>query len=386
MELNNTAAIAPANLETVYGKKPWHGVAGLVAGAALTCAAAWLVSTFGFSGRFPVSLWPYLGPSPCDYIISLGVAGLCVLGPNFRVYGVRLTPEGLLVWEYFYWVMGRRRMVIPEEIGSVVLGNKKGKFTVSVRLRDGKEYPIPGKWVTLKDAQAIIDLCTSLYGVSAGVAITDQKVLEEAAAFAKAGRWLVCPFKHSRADGERLLFLDAEAQRMGEVALWKYWLRRARVGIADGPGDLAANGPRWLLRKLSYVSSSLQRRMRVAVTENGREAHAVEWSSSFLGDKFLQWTDAAGVCWSAVLTTEQSKTRTPFTMRFYRGLAEGVGKKAQRRQVEQSQGAPVLVALANGPAASFTVDVADEQAWPWVRIALACVWLCHRPSFSFAKR
>jgi len=45
----------------------------------------------------------------------------------------------------------------------------------------------------------------------------------------------------------------------------------------------------------------------------------------------------------------------------------------------------VLVALANGPAANFTLDVADEQAWPWVRIALACVWLCHRPAFSFTK-
>jgi hypothetical protein len=28
------------------------------------------------------------------------------------------------------------------------------------------------------------------------------------------------------------------------------------------------------------------------------------------------------------------------------------------------------------------VDVAEEKAWPWVRICLAAVWLQYRPEFK----
>ena len=372
MKPNDAPAVGQTNPETIYGKKPWHGVAGLFGGAALLALAAWLAITSGLIDQS---------------ILALGISGVAVLVPRFRVCGAQLTPEGLLVWRYCFWVIGQKRLIVPEQLESVVLGCEKGKFTVCARLREGSTWPIPGKWAAVKDAQAIVDLCTSLYGVSAGVAIGDEKALEEAAVFAASERWLVRPFKRSRAEGERLSFADEQGESMGEVGLWKPFLRGVRVMIADGPGHLASNGPRWQLQKRAPRFLIETSRIRVSVTENGREGQDVQLSASFLEQELLyQWTDLAGVCWSAVFTTEQTRTRTPFTMKFYCGLAEKVGKKAEREKVKQSQGDPVLVAVANGPAADFTVDVADEQAWPWVRIALACVWLCHRPSFRFAKK
>ncbi|MGD0091913.1 MAG: hypothetical protein ABSE73_18525 [Planctomycetota bacterium] len=369
-EPDDSSVAARPELETIYGKKAWHGVAGLLGGAALIALVAWLAIGFGFSTRSDL----------VKLIVGLGFAGMAILGANFRVCGAQFTPEGLLVWRYLFWVIGQKRLIVPEQLESVVLGYEKGKFTVCARLHDGSTWPVPGNWATVKDAQAVMDLCTGLYGVSAAVAISDQQVLEEAAAFAAAGRWRVRPLRRSRAEGERLLFAGEQGASMGEVGLRWRFLRSPQAVIAIGPGDLATNGPRWLLQKVWL-------RSRLRVSENEHAEQDVVLGAAFAGNKFhFQWTDAAGVCWSAVFTTEQTNTRTPFTMRFYRGLAEDAGKKAQREQVRQAQGEPVLVAVANGPAQDFTVDVADEQAWPWVWIALACVWLCYRPSFNFAKK
>jgi len=44
-----------------------------------------------------------------------------------------------------------------------------------------------------------------------------------------------------------------------------------------------------------------------------------------------------------------------------------------------------VVAIANGPANDFSLDVADDSGWAWMRLALGAMWIRCRPSYSFKK-
>ena len=349
-----------------FGKKPWRGILGFLGGSALLAGAGALFFTFssglststGRINRLP---------------IYLGVFGLGLLISSFRIKGARMLPDGIRAWSYWFWFIGNSRLIPAEELGTFTLGESGGKFTVTVSYGNNGESNLtfPQEWAALKDAQAVISLGTTLYGVSAAVAITDPGMLAEAALFAAASRWTVMPEKKSRAAGERLRFADANGNAMGEIRVISAMFSSTRAEIADGPGDFEDSDVRWVLTKSSWGNIQLMDRNLAA------------------GDLFKSgfnsyWTDCDGIVWSAKFTTSSS-SRTPFTLKLYRGLATGVGTKPEQERICAMQGPAQAVAIADGPASCFHVDVADDNAWPWVRLALAAFWLRNRPQFNYKK-
>lgn len=346
-----------------YGSPLSHGVGGCLGGVALVAVAAvLLLYNIGIKRGF------------LKLTGGAAIGGLVLLCATFKVRGVELRADGVEFWTYVCWFLGKRQFIPAAEIRALVLGEEKGKFIVTLRFADGSEFQIPGKWATLKDAQALVNFGTNQYGAAADVAIEDAALLSEAANFAGAKRYTVTPYKASRAEGERLVVKDLSGGIAGEVKLLLGWFQGGIAEIAQG-GTLEAMGVRWHLKKGGKVS----------VTDGELSTNSVEIKSSFTGStRMLNWTDPEGTVWSAVFDTE-SDDRSPFTFKFYRGLTEDVGSKADREAVREAQGEPEFAAIANGDASSFTVDVADEESWPWVLIGLACAWMRFRPEFSFVK-
>lgn len=353
------------NTTSRFGNGPWYRFSALFGGlAALGFAVVLIASGVAGSSR-----------GGGKFTAIAAIFGLVLIATSIYVRGVDLAPDGIWHWSYLFWFFGSRQFVGREGIRTIVLGGEKGKFNISINLADGTTVAVPKKWDAVRDAQEIVNQCTQRYGVDAGVMIADQAMLAEAAQFASAKRWTVTPRKPSRAEGELLRFDDEDGNSMGEVRLLMGWFQGGRVEIADGPGDLATQAPRWTFTKGG----------KLAVQEGERRAGQVEFKSSFTGSTHkLRWTDADLTVWSAVLTSENNH-RTPFTLKFFKGLAEDIGSKADRNAVNAAQGEHVPVAIATGPAQSFTVDIADESAWPWVRIALASMWVKCRPNFAFQK-
>jgi len=304
--------------------------------------------------------------------IWLGIAGLGLLAWGFRVKGGRILSEGLETWSFWAWFFGGYRLIPSNEMKTIVLGEEKGKFVIKVDLHDGSQWVFPERWAAVKDAQFVIDAAVKLYGVDAGLAIRDEKLLAEAAEFTKARRYFAKLMKRSRAGGERLRFSDDDDEALGEVRVLRGLFQRSRAEVYEGAVGAEETSPRWKLEK-----SWLRQRVAVAdgLLETGGVIVGYGFSESTL---YLRWTDSNATHWSGVLTSPE-QGRDPFTLKLFKGLAEKTAGKRERAESEARQGVPKLVALADGPANDFTLDVSDAEAWPWAGIALGSLWLCARP-------
>ncbi len=349
-------------VEVEFGTSPGFRIWGLLGGLALIVAGVALIVYLGRRASFKIGG-------------ALTVFGLILLWRSGRVKGAQISAQGTRLWTYTGWFFGGERFVLPRDIHSIALGDNKGKFTMILHLRDGQSHTLPNEWAAIKDAQHYIDQTAKMYGVGAGAEITDEKLLREAAELLKAERFFVVPRYSTRADGERLLFEQDDAP-MGEVRVLNGIFQGSKAEIADGPGGLDSNGPRWRLQKSFWGGLS--------VKDGAIDAGKIAVSKAFTGQRCeLQWTDPQKKAWSAVFTSDESD-RDPFSMKLYFGLPEGLGKRGARERMAGQQGEAVLMAVVDGPANAFTVDVADERVWPWVRLALAAIWLERRPDFKFS--
>lgn len=352
--------VAPSG-RMLFGRKQVSGIGGCLGGFALLALAVGSLFMSAKSGRYRGGIF-------------LGLFALSVLASTFSIKGVELQPDGLLVWNFIFWAVGRRRFIPKQEIRSFELGDDAGKFALKALLNDGSEIPIPTRFNTLKDAQQVVDFATEMYGTGAELAIESAPLLAEAATFAKAKRWSITPRKKSRADGERLLIEDEDGNAGGEIRIVTPWFGSQRIEIAEGPGGLDASGARW-----TCIPDSKE----IMLSDRGTELPDVYVLNPglFQSMRALYWTDANKTEWSAVFTSENEKTRTPFTLKIYRGIESDLAKKRKTPEAPPGE----VVAIADGDAATFTLDVADESAWPWIRIALAATWVRFRPVFNFKK-
>jgi hypothetical protein len=340
-----------------FGMAPVLRFAGFFGGLALIAAGV-AIAVNTNSGRGVGKL-----------VVMLIIFGLIALGMTFRIVFVALTPHGIVRKAYWVWFFGGSRVYLKDEIDSLVLGETKGQFNVSVLLKAGRKWPIPQKWTSVKDAQQVIEFATQQYGTGAGVDIADQQKLIEAAQFSKARRLFITQRREGKVD--IVTFQSEMLDHLGEVQSHGGWFKARRSEVFETEDAAKSMLPRWKL----FASGK-----KILVSDRNIDIEPVAWKISFTGGEVrFWWTAPDKTVFSALAKSDNAHFPT-FSMRFYRGLAEGILSASDRDRVRATQGETTLVAVADGPANSMTLDVVDDDAMAWVRLGIAAVWTRARPA------
>lgn len=359
----NSTSLALTTEGLTFGRSPAYRIWGFLGGMALL-ACGILLMVYWAVNRLS---------------LALAFGGLSLLSLSFRSRGVRMDADGLHIWDYWAWFFGGERMVPGTEIQAFALGQRGKKFNVLAKFRSGEAFEFPAAWTSVKDAQFIIDAATRQFDTQPELALTDAKLLAEAMALANAERNQVRLVKRRETKYEVLEILDGSGVLAGEIQVEGGWFRAKQARVLEAHAESSPLQPRWTLEPTFWGKT-------IRVSEGKREAGLLHCKGNLWGTHWtLFWKDPEGAAWSAKFVSENANTRTPFSMHFFRGLAQGVGSTAEQAAVNGSQGAAVLVAQADGPGEGFSLDVADDRAWPWVRLALASVWLRFRPMVKAAK-
>ena len=159
---------------------------------------------------------------------------------------------------------------------------------------------------------------------------------------------------------ERLRITNGLGEIQGEIKLMAGWFS-STLSVADSSNE---DSPRWELKKKSTTSIVLDRGIEDGNIELKR-AFSMQQQGTFI------WKRADGQVWSAVFTSNNDY-RAHFTIKFYRGLPQIGGPSA-------------LVALADGGAGDFILDISDPSGLDWYRLALGALWLVWKPQFPVKK-
>jgi hypothetical protein len=311
---------------------------GLIAGG-IFLESGNLSSTGSLGLRFP------------GVVILLGIA---VLVKTYCSSGIEFRDGGILIWSVTFWCSRRQRYIEKSEIKECVLRESDGRYFAATVLNRGNTVLISKAFTLFKEAQAYLESFAARYGVPIGLQLRDEKAVERAAAFSKAETWtasIKSPlFQHV------IVLSGKDETPQGEIHVTS---KDAKITGAPGEIDSAwtAKGGIW-------------GRSKVAVTQDGGvEARPVVLKSDAFGERIsLSWADKSDAPWSAILTSN-SGLRSNYTIKFYRGL------------VADDEAEPdVPVAVMVGTTSGFTLEVADLNVAPWLRLAIAAIWIQYPPA------
>ncbi len=312
----------------------------------------------------------------------VGIVGLGLWSYSFHLKGAELNPAGIHLWSYWAWFIGSRTQLLRDEIDAAVLGQRKGKFNVTVRTHDGRQHLLPQEWPAVNDARNIVNFIEIQYGAETEVAIQDARALDEVKVFEGAPRLDVHLTKSSergyRAEFNMVLDEDYDHDEAEDAETeTRQKNLRAAAGILDGLRILIAtpffgrkraefqeaDGETWILTK------GLARDV-VYVEHAGREMGRVRLKKAFWGGHFsLVWDMTEDRAWHA--TFQGDEDWDPITLKFYpRDPKEGVSAGA----------------ILDGDNAYCTLDVADPAVCPWVPVALGSLFMLRGSSVTVPKQ